>query len=412
MKNISAFFLFVLINCLPLPPIFLHLYMKPAVFRLNFIDVIRAFAITMMLQGHFIGGLMAERFRDSSNWLFSVWYYCTGITAPVFFTVSGFIFMYLMVKESDQKKLGWNNPRVQKGIKRGGLLLAIAYLLRMRFEYVDILHCIGLSLLLLVAIYLLTYNKNKNVTPITLLSVTLLLFTFEPVYRNLTYDNFPLPIANYFTRMNGTIFSIFPWFGYVSFGAFMGVLFNRYKDNVNLYRNAIILFLVGGILLLNKHWFFKMMYEATGSDLFYLLYTTEYMFLRLSNVLFVFAFFALMRNVITSKFIQTIGQNTLSIYVIHSIILYGGLTGMGLQTYFSQSLNPYVAIVGAVLFIALNIWLSFKYNQLKPVLDQKIRTFVIDIKSFIRESYYFMSSNFYKVRNRILFLLLAFKRSK
>ena len=36
-------------------------------FRLDFIDVIRAFAICMMLQGHFVGGLLADRYRDDNN---------------------------------------------------------------------------------------------------------------------------------------------------------------------------------------------------------------------------------------------------------------------------------------------------------------------------------------------------------
>ena len=64
-------------------------------FRLDFIDVIRAFAICMMLQGHFVGGLLADRYRDDNNFIYWLWHYCTGITAPVFFTVSGFIFTFL-----------------------------------------------------------------------------------------------------------------------------------------------------------------------------------------------------------------------------------------------------------------------------------------------------------------------------
>ena len=74
-------------------------------FRLDFIDVIRAFAICMMLQGHFVNGLIADRYRDENNFIYWFWHYCTGITAPVFFTVSGFIFTFLLVKESDITKM-------------------------------------------------------------------------------------------------------------------------------------------------------------------------------------------------------------------------------------------------------------------------------------------------------------------
>ena len=36
--------------------------------RLYFIDAVRAFAILMMLQGHFIDTLLAVEFRDPNNW--------------------------------------------------------------------------------------------------------------------------------------------------------------------------------------------------------------------------------------------------------------------------------------------------------------------------------------------------------
>jgi len=64
--------------------------MKPTTSRLVFIDVIRAFAICMMLEGHFIDGLLAPEYRDENNLLFATWLYIRGMTAPVFFTVSEF----------------------------------------------------------------------------------------------------------------------------------------------------------------------------------------------------------------------------------------------------------------------------------------------------------------------------------
>ena len=151
----------------------------------------------MMLQGHFVGGLLADAYRDDGNPIYWLWHYCTGITAPVFFTVSGFIFTFLLVKEKDANQVGWRNPRVKKGIRRGFLLIGIAYFLRMSFQSVDVLHCIGLSLLLLIATYLLSYQSKRWVMPAILLSVTLLAFTFEPFYKGLRFESLPLPIANY-----------------------------------------------------------------------------------------------------------------------------------------------------------------------------------------------------------------------
>ena len=85
--------------------------------RLYFIDAMRAWAILMMLQGHFIDGLLDPIFRDDSNVFYSIWKYFRGITAPVFFTVSGFIFTFLLMKSPMQ---GFKNPRVKKGHRMNG----------------------------------------------------------------------------------------------------------------------------------------------------------------------------------------------------------------------------------------------------------------------------------------------------
>ena len=364
--------------------------MKPTTSRLIFIDIIRAFAICMMLEGHFIDGLLADVYRDESNAFFATWHYIRGMTAPVFFTVSGFIFTFLLVKESDATKIGWQNPRVKKGIRRGLMLIGIAYFLRMSFQSVDVLHCIGLSLLLLITTYLLSYNRKAWVMPTILLSTTLLAFTFEPFYKSLTFDFLPLPIANYFTRAHGSFFPIFPWFGYVAFGGFMGYLFQRYKAHPHLYRNAILLFLtVGAFLLWASHYIVEQLYYINHATFFARL-MEDFAYLRLGNVLLVFGFFALMRNVITSKLIKTIGQNTLSIYVIHCFVLYGSITSHGLLQHFGGSLKPYQVVLGAPAFIAVCVWLSFIYNRVKPVIKSGIGFVLKEIRAFLVESYQFI----------------------
>ena len=142
--------------------------------RLFFIDAMRAWAILMMLQGHFVDGLLDNIFRDPENGVFTVWKYFRGITAPVFFTVTGFIFTYLLIRVPNK---GFDNPRVMKGIRRGLQLLFIGYLLRLNFFgllkgeiydsflLVDVLHIIGLSILGIVCIYLLTQHRSRYVFP-------------------------------------------------------------------------------------------------------------------------------------------------------------------------------------------------------------------------------------------------------
>ena len=80
----------------------------------------------------------------------------------------------------------------------------------------------------------------------------------------------------------------------------------------------------------------------------------------------------LLRKVITSTLLQKIGQNTLTIYVVHYIILYGSFTGLGLYRFFHDKLNPYEAVIGAVLFVVGTLLVTFAYLNKEAIIDQKI----------------------------------------
>ncbi len=357
--------------------------MKQQYFRLYFIDVMRAFAIIMMLQGHFIDGLLDPVYRDNDNVVFSTWKYFRGITAPVFFTVAGFIFMYLLIKQETPP--GWKNPRVQKGIRRGIMLIGLGYLLRLNFSglfagriyksfyMVDVLQCIGLSILLLIGIYLFSYKRKKYLMRTVLFFCSLSIFLLAPLYSGMSFGFLPKLLANYFTKVNGSVFTIIPWFGYAAFGAFAAVYFYRYRAYKYLYTYAIGISLVGGLILMYlSSPFFMNLYRLSGVELALRIVENNYLFIRLGNVLLFFVFFMLLRNSITSKTIRTVGKNTLSIYVIHFIILYGSFTGLGLYKFFKYSLSPYIVIPGALIFIIVVSYLSFMYNRLKPAAKEKV----------------------------------------
>ncbi|MGS2741084.1 heparan-alpha-glucosaminide N-acetyltransferase domain-containing protein [Sinomicrobium sp. M5D2P17] len=338
--------------------------------RLYFIDAMRAWAILMMLQGHFIGSLLDYSYRDPSDLAFMIWQYNRKITAPTFFTVAGFIFMYLLVRQKE--RTGWDNPRVRKGIKRGLALIGLGYILRLNFEglflkstinesfyQVSVLHCIGVSLLLLILIYLVSYRRMKYLMPLMLLSITAILFALFPLYYGLDFTVLPKMLANFFTRSNGSVFTIFPWFGYASFGAFMAVMFVNYKQKKNLYPIAIGSCLGIGFLFI---------------FLFSTPYLSNNLFSWLGNVLVLFAIFMLCRNILTSGTVIGIGQNTLSIYVIHYIVLYGSIFGLSFQL-FRHSLSPYIVIPGALLFMIMVSYLSFQYNTVKQAIKKKIHRY-------------------------------------
>lgn len=363
--------------------------------RLYFLDAIRAWAILMMLQGHFIDGLLDPTFRDNSNVFFSGWKYFRGITAPVFFTISGFIFTFLLIKSP---QTGWKNPRVKKGIKRGLELLAIGYLLRLNlfgifkgevydsFYLVDVLHCIGFSLLFITGFYVLTSAKKYWIFPTVLASTTLLLFMLEPIYKTMDFGHLPQFLENYFSKANGSVFTIIPWLGYATIGGFMSILFAKYQDSKALYTNAISLCILSGLgLILFSSDLFEAAFELIGIQLFQSIFSNNYLFMRLGDVLLVFSIFLLLRKYLMHSTLLKLGKSTLSIYMIHFIMLYGSLTGIGLYRFFHHSLHPWIVIPGAILFMIGSSFLALRYESSTGVIKNVLFSFFSSLRMYMEQ---------------------------
>src|SRR6218665_238191 len=105
--------------------IILPLAQKP---RLKFIDMARSIAILMMLEGHFTGSSLADVYRDDNNWLYSFWHNLHGLTSPLFFCVTGVVFVYLL--SNSTSKPFFDNDRVTKGFRRVSMLLFWGYLIQ------------------------------------------------------------------------------------------------------------------------------------------------------------------------------------------------------------------------------------------------------------------------------------------
>lgn len=390
--------------------------MKDNKYRLYFVDAMRAWAILMMLQGHFVDGLLDNAYRDNSNLAFSVWQYFRGITAPVFFTVSGFIFTYLLVRGDQQ---GFENPRVKKGIKRGLQLLLFGYILRLNlfgllkgeiystFYLVDVLHCIGLSILGIIGIYLFSSTKKKFVLPLILFSTTIVLFVLEPQYKFMDFIYLPDMLANYFTKANGSVFTIFPWFGYATFGAFLSLIFTRFKDSTYLYPVAITTaFTTGFGLILYSSIFVNYLATSTGLQLFADLFKSNYLFIRLGNVLIVFGVFMTLRRFMLNSTVLKIGSSTLSIYISHFVILYGSLTGLGFYAFLHHSLSPYIVIPGALFFMIACVYSALKYEDNKVIIKSKagelVQQFTANAESWITFSYRLIKDTLFKVKVTVI----------
>ncbi|WP_228530387.1 heparan-alpha-glucosaminide N-acetyltransferase domain-containing protein [Tamlana sp. I1] len=357
--------------------------------RLYFIDAVRAFAILMMLQGHFIDTLLAPIYRDTNNLAFNIWTYFRGVTAPMFFTISGLVFTYLLSRAYAK---GDDKLRIKKGVFRGLLLIAIGYSLRINifswlsgyfnpyFFVIDVLQCIGLSLIFLVGLHML-FKKHSYLFSTVLFVIGCICFISEPLYRNLTLENVPKFIANYMTKSNGSVFTILPWFGYSAFGAFISTVFLRHGHRDRFKTLTIIsFFAVGFFLIFGSTSLLLSLYDISGIQLLERSANYNYLFIRLGDALIIFGIFYSLERFLKQSIISKIGEKTLSIYVIHFILLYGSFIGFGLKRFFNKALTPTEAIIGALLFILVVCFIAFHYAKTNAFLYKLIRKVMDKIK--------------------------------
>ncbi|WP_298759794.1 heparan-alpha-glucosaminide N-acetyltransferase domain-containing protein [uncultured Psychroserpens sp.] len=358
--------------------------------RIFFIDAVRAFAILMMLQGHFIDTLLNPIHRDSSNMVYQIWYYFRGITAPTFFTISGLVFLYLLLRA---KHKGDDYPRIKKGLYRGLLLIGIGYLLRVDifgwlrgdfksyFFVVDVLQCIGISLIILIGCYVLL-RKHVRLLSILLFLMGCLCFLTEPIYQSWNFSNVPIAFANYMTKSYGSIFTILPWFGYTAFGGFLATIFYSHVHKKRFRLVTVISFFITGIFLIDcSSWFLMRLHYWTDIEIFKSSAYFNYLFTRFGNVLLLFGVFYAAEPFLKGSLIGKIGQKTLSIYVIHFIIIFGSFTGVGLKHFFLKALNPTQAILGAFIFILVVCIISFHYVKTNAFIYRGVRKLVRALKN-------------------------------
>ncbi|NER16354.1 heparan-alpha-glucosaminide N-acetyltransferase domain-containing protein [Spongiivirga citrea] len=344
--------------------------------RIYFIDAIRAFAILMMLQGHFVSSLLAEEFKDKTNFFYNLWEYFRGITAPMFFTITGFVFVFLLLKKGQK---GFQNPRVKKGIKRALKLILWGYALHFSltsllwgnlgsyFFLINVLQIIGISILLIIGLYLLFSKVSEKIFQYTLLCLAIVIFLWERTYAAYDFAFLPEFLANWFTKANGSVFTIFPWFGYVSAGGFIALVFKNNVERTDFYKWFIYtLLIIGSVLLFTSSWCLGLIYDLTGIEIFFASSNYNYLFTRMGDVLIIFALFAIFRKRFERKLVVDLGSKTLSIYIIHFVILYGSLTGIGLSKFFYNSLSPIAAFLGALTFILVVCILVLQYYRLEP----------------------------------------------
>jgi uncharacterized membrane protein len=175
----------------------------------------------------------------------------------------------------------------------------------------------------------------------------------------------PVYLASYLYKSTGSQFPIFPWLGYLLSGAFLGtylaknpMVFKTAKFSRNLFIIGLVFLLISLIgHIVGTFWVSNYYWDNSP----YL------MILRLGSVLILNSVVSLICLRIESipRIFILIGRNTLLIYVVHLVILYGSAWNPGLSVLFDKAFDLWNTIGSAVLMLGLMTLMVLVIHKLK-----------------------------------------------
>ncbi|MEI7811155.1 MAG: heparan-alpha-glucosaminide N-acetyltransferase domain-containing protein [Ignavibacteria bacterium] len=354
--------------------------------RIIFIDLMRAFAVLMMVQGHTVDTFLADSYRTFDSPFFNFWNFMRGLTAPIFLFAAGTVFTYLLrVNKLPYKK----NPRVKKGLKRFFMLILLAYFMRYPTPYivyfkdvtwyqwqnffaVDVLHLIAFGILFVLGLAYIA-ERFKIREQIIYSSAAFISFVLYAPFSKIYWVSFlPVPIAGYFYQGTGSIFPLVPWVGFVFSGAALG---KYLAENPNIFksREFSIRLLYTGLFFVGISLIGNLFEFALYGESHFWTTSPNLIFFRLGIVILLnsaVSYFSIKVERVPKLFAQ-IGRNSLSIYVVHVIILYGSAWTLGLWSVFAKSFDILSTIGATIIMISLMVSMVQGFQMVKVRIKRK-----------------------------------------
>ena len=335
--------------------------------RLYFIDIARSIAILLMLEGHFVDNALMDVYRDTNNDIYNAWLFVRGFTSPIFLTITGIVFTYLLIGNNHLEY--FKNNRIKKGYKRVVELLFWGYVVQVYAFHV--LQCIGigiLSILILYGIY-----KAVKIIPLwvyfffagtIIFSSYIVISSWPKEYY--WPESAPIFIQNMF-HGKYSIFPILPRMGYTMYGAMIGVFLYTYKSKVKEWSFILSVFLIGAFL----YFFLKdilLILDGIFAHPIYHLYKVDWLYECLGMVLIILSILIAIEKFIGEikpNLFLKIGQNTLTIYILHMVVLYGSITGLGLNRVIHKNLTPWQILPATILFLLFFVLMIYFLDKIK-----------------------------------------------
>ncbi|MCZ7609685.1 MAG: heparan-alpha-glucosaminide N-acetyltransferase domain-containing protein [Ignavibacterium sp.] len=331
-------------------------------------DLLRGLVIIIMIEVHVFNAFLLPELKQT-GW-FSILNFINGLVAPSFLFVSGFAFQVSSGGKLDEmRKLG---KAFWKKMMRIFQIIIIGYALHLpyysflkiinkstpqqlqSFFAVDVLQCIGFGLLFLFLTRLLI--KSDKAYHYFLIASLVIVTLISPMLWKIDFNQYVHPlIGNYFNRMHGSLFPIFPWINFLLAGGVFAKYFvdaRERNEEEKFIKNVTI---AGLVVLLFGHLFYSGLFPKTLTSI---LPNPVFFLERLGYILVLFYLCWIVDRKTNAKnsFVMDASRESLLVYWLHLIIIYGVFwNAKSLANKIGMTMNVAEAVISTIILIALMI---------------------------------------------------------
>ncbi len=354
--------------------------------RLAFIDLLRGWAVIVMIETHVINATILPGLRDTS--LFALINFINGLVAPSFLFASGMAYAV-----TTRRKLGaylsFGAPLYQQ-FGRLLLVLLVGYLLHLPhfhlpsmmhrvqpvewlvFFQSDVLQCIAVSLLLLQVLLLILRNERRLYAAAAAMTAGIIFVT--PVmwgYDFLTV--LPAPVAAYMNGLHFSNFPLFPWAAFLFAGAVAGYLFSSGKaaageagaDRFSALAVRRFLQIGGGLILIA----FPLMTLGWVYPVYdYWRFSPSFVLLRIGIVLLLCAlmyWYEMRKGVAATSPVTLIGRESLLVYAVHLLLIFGIFSGFSFRIWADNKFGYGEVFLTTAVLLLLMYGLAWLWERIK-----------------------------------------------
>lgn len=333
--------------------------------RVEAVDLFKFYVLFFMIQGHLFRAYLLEPIKNM-NW-YGYHEILHGIVAPSFLFSAGFA-VFLSYYNKKEHYSGFGKAFFDR-IRRTLFVVWIGYWIHLPFfsliksfeavsqgkiiEFlrVDILQCIGVSVLIFT--FLAVLARNEKILAIGSGILALLFFFLPSLTRDIRIWHVIDPYFDY----RESLFPLFPWAGYLFLGVITAFFYAKFKKET-FFKICLIL----GLLTFPWYFFQK--------NAFYL--KAELTYTGNLNKIGGILLLLWISNWVVNRFkgpvislMKKAAKESLFVYAFHLFLIFNFLSFKGLKVYFFNRLNVWEATGLFILVQAFVFALSLFYNYLK-----------------------------------------------